>query len=147
MYCTNTMLMGGKLCTFEPAAAGQHSLAVCVQRAVCASPALHGIPPQANAITPGLALTNCMFYLPQGKAGMSVSNALGSNVFNVLIGLGLPYFIVQAARGRPAAVRLPSHPSQQIFGLRCLWVWELLLYRAATGRRAVHDLPRILLAA
>ncbi len=50
-----------------------------------------------------------MFYLPQGKAGMSVSNALGSNVFNVLIGLGLPYFIVQAARGRPAAVRLPSH--------------------------------------
>lgn len=98
---------GWKLCTFEPAAADQRSLAVCVQSAVCASPALHGIPPQANAITPGLALTNCLFYLPQGKAGMSVSNALGSNVFNVLIGLGLPYFIVQAARGRPAAVRLP----------------------------------------
>ena len=35
---------------------------------------------------------------------MAVANALGSNVFNVLVGLGLPYFVVQAARGRPAVV-------------------------------------------
>lgn len=37
---------------------------------------------------------------------MTVANALGSNVFNVLIGLGLPYFVVQAARGHPAIVRV-----------------------------------------
>lgn len=40
---------------------------------------------------------------------MAVANALGSNVFNVLVGLGLPYFIVQAARGRPAVVS--PHPA------------------------------------
>ena len=37
---------------------------------------------------------------------MAVANAMGSNVFNVLIGLGLPYFVVQATRGRPAVVRI-----------------------------------------
>ena len=35
---------------------------------------------------------------------MAVANALGSNVFNVLIGLGLPYLVVQGARRRPAQV-------------------------------------------
>lgn len=40
----------------------------------------------------------------QGKATMAMSNALGSNVFNVLIGLGVPYWIVQAVRGHPADV-------------------------------------------
>jgi Ca2+/Na+ antiporter len=41
-----------------------------------------------------------------------VCRVLGSNVFNVLVGLGLPYFIVQAARGRPAVVRCQSPPCQ-----------------------------------
>ena len=63
---------------------------------------------------PASAVSKGHFIDPQGKAGMAVANALGSNVFNVLIGLGLPYLIVQAARGRPAEVRC-----QPIEGKRC----------------------------
>lgn len=40
----------------------------------------------------------------QGQPTMVVCNAFGSNIFNVLIGLGLPYFVVQAARGELAEV-------------------------------------------
>lgn len=30
----------------------------------------------------------------QGRGGMAISNALGSNIFNILVGLGLPWFAV-----------------------------------------------------
>ncbi|QSE96872.1 calcium/sodium antiporter [Fulvivirga lutea] len=30
----------------------------------------------------------------QGRGGMAVSNAIGSNIFDILIGLGLPWFII-----------------------------------------------------
>ncbi len=30
----------------------------------------------------------------QGRGGMAISNALGSNIFNILIGLALPWFII-----------------------------------------------------
>jgi K+-dependent Na+/Ca+ exchanger-like protein len=35
----------------------------------------------------------------QGRGDMAVSNAIGSNIFDILIGLGLPFFIVMAANG------------------------------------------------
>ncbi len=39
-----------------------------------------------------------------GKGGMAVSNAIGSNIFDVLIGLGLPWFIALTFFGRDVEV-------------------------------------------
>lgn len=35
----------------------------------------------------------------QGRGDMAVSNAIGSNIFDILIGLGLPFFVVMAFSG------------------------------------------------
>ena len=32
----------------------------------------------------------------EGKGGMAVANAIGSNVFDICLGLGIPYFIATA---------------------------------------------------
>lgn len=79
----------------------------------------------------------------QGKADMSVANALGSNVFNVLIGLGLPYFVVQAARGYPAVVDTASlwpDVGCLLVGLACF-----LLLAAATRLRLTRAVGYALL--
>ena len=36
----------------------------------------------------------------QGRGGMAVSNAVGSNIFDILIGLGLPWLIMSIASGK-----------------------------------------------
>lgn len=46
----------------------------------------------------------CFAMAAQGKPTMVVCNAFGSSIFNVLIGLGLPCFVVQAVMGEPADV-------------------------------------------
>lgn len=38
----------------------------------------------------------------QGRGGMAISNAVGSNIFDILIGLGLPFLIIIAASGGEA---------------------------------------------
>lgn len=39
-----------------------------------------------------------------GKGGMAISNAIGSNIFDILIGLGLPWLIVLVVFGREVEV-------------------------------------------
>ncbi len=41
----------------------------------------------------------------QGRGGMAVSNAVGSNIFDILIGLGLPFIIVIAVSGGSLAIK------------------------------------------
>lgn len=40
----------------------------------------------------------------QGRGDMAVSNAVGSNIFDVLFGLGMPWLIVVLLRGEPVSV-------------------------------------------
>merc|ERR1712167_166685 len=40
----------------------------------------------------------------QGEGDMAVSNAIGSNVFDILMGLGLPYFLGCLVHGKPLGV-------------------------------------------
>jgi Ca2+/Na+ antiporter len=40
-----------------------------------------------------------IFSAKQGYAGMAVSNAIGSNVFDILIGLGVPWLIFSSYAG------------------------------------------------
>jgi K+-dependent Na+/Ca+ exchanger-like protein len=37
----------------------------------------------------------------QGRGDMAVSNAIGSNIFDILIGLGLPWLIITLIKGKP----------------------------------------------
>lgn len=39
-------------------------------------------------------LVSSMIVAKQGRGGMAISNAIGSNIFNVFIGLGLPWLLV-----------------------------------------------------
>ncbi|MDH5396724.1 MAG: calcium/sodium antiporter, partial [Cyclobacteriaceae bacterium] len=41
----------------------------------------------------------------QGRAGMAVSNAIGSNIFDIMIGLGLPWALVYILRGHFVEVK------------------------------------------
>ena len=52
----------------------------------------------------------CRVPYVQGSADLAVSQAIGSNVFNILVALGLPYCIVLAAKGATTAVRLIACP-------------------------------------
>lgn len=40
----------------------------------------------------------------EGEADMAIANAIGSNVFDILLGLGLPWFFVTIGYGKPFPV-------------------------------------------
>lgn len=44
-------------------------------------------------------LMSSIIVAKQGRGGMGVSNAIGSNIFDILIGLGLPFMIVMLVKG------------------------------------------------
>jgi K+-dependent Na+/Ca+ exchanger-like protein len=50
----------------------------------------------------------------QGRGGMAVSNALGSNIFDILIGLGLPWLIHVIVSG--AALDIPAATTANLSG-------------------------------
>jgi Ca2+/Na+ antiporter len=43
-----------------------------------------------------------------GQGDMAVSNAIGSNVFDILLGLGLPYFLSNVLKGKTPVVDTAS---------------------------------------
>lgn len=44
-------------------------------------------------------LVSSMIVAKRGRGGMAISNAIGSNIFDILVGLGMPWFIILAIRG------------------------------------------------
>ncbi len=40
----------------------------------------------------------------QGRGGMAISNAIGSNIFDILIGLGLPFLLIILINGAPISL-------------------------------------------
>ncbi|MFO8054875.1 MAG: calcium/sodium antiporter [Bacteroidales bacterium] len=73
----------------------------------------------------------------KGRGGMAISNALGSNIFDILLGLGIPWLIVILVFGKSVEVS-----SQNIFTSMVLLfgsvivVFLLLMYRRWKIRRA-----------
>jgi K+-dependent Na+/Ca+ exchanger-like protein len=69
-----------------------------------------GIPPVVVALTILAAgtsipdLISSMIVAKQGRGEMAVSNAVGSNIFDILIGLGLPWIIALTLLSRQVAV-------------------------------------------
>lgn len=53
-------------------------------------------------------LISSMIVAKQGRAGMAFSNAVGSNVFDILIGLGLPWLIVLIIKNEAITVETES---------------------------------------
>lgn len=50
----------------------------------------------------------------QGRGGMAISNALGSNVFDILIGLGLPWLIMAMIKGKGGFEVITENINQHI---------------------------------
>lgn len=63
--------------------------------------------PQREATAPEgkAAGCSCRACCVQGHGDLAVSNAVGSSVFNILVGLGLPYCIVLSAKHSTVQVR------------------------------------------
>ncbi len=49
-------------------------------------------------------LVSSLIVSKQGRGGMAVSNAVGSNIFDILIGLGLPFLLFILASGGPISI-------------------------------------------
>ncbi len=72
---------------------------VLVENAIAISVALH-----VPAVIIGLTVlaigtsvpdfVSSIIVAKQGRGGMAISNAIGSNIFNILLGLGLPWFVI-----------------------------------------------------
>ncbi len=66
-----------------------------------------GLPPVVIALTVLAAGTSApdliasVMVARQGRGGMAVANAIGSNIFDVLVGLGLPWLVALTLVGRP----------------------------------------------
>ncbi len=83
-------------------------------------------------------LISSMIVAKQGRGDMAVSNAVGSNIFDILIGLGLPWILVILIRGENVGVANENLLSS-VFLLfaTVLAVFFLLLVRNWTiGKRA-----------
>lgn len=55
-------------------------------------------------IAAGTSVPDALSSVAVGKSGqgdMAVANVLGSNIFNILLGLGLPWFLKAVASGKP----------------------------------------------
>ena len=67
-----------------------------------------------------------------GQGDMAVSNVLGSNVFNIFLGLGLPWLLYSAIEGKPytsSALR-----GDVVWPVIILFVYILLLVRTPAAR-------------
>ncbi len=50
----------------------------------------------------------------QGRGGMAISNALGSNIFDILIGLGLPWLVMAMIKGKNGFEVITTNINEQI---------------------------------
>lgn len=62
----------------------------------------------------------------QGRGGMAISNAIGSNIFDILIGLGLPFLIVIVSLGGEANIDVGNIEISVYFLLASVFVVFLL---------------------
>jgi len=92
---------------------------VLVESAVVVSDAM-GIPKYIVALTIlafGTSVPDMMssvIVAKQGRGGMAISNALGSNIFDILLGLGIPWLILIIATGNSISVH-ESNITSHIF--------------------------------
>ena len=69
----------------------------------------------------------------QGRGGMAVSNAVGSNIFDILIGLGLPWLLYIISSGVPIA----GDTSQLDISISLLFISVLFIFFALAVRKWV----------
>lgn len=74
----------------------------------------------------------------QGRGGMAISNAIGSNIFNILIGLGLPWMFILAFTGKTIHVATENLNNSIIllFATVLAILFLLLLRKWKIGRKS-----------
>jgi K+-dependent Na+/Ca+ exchanger-like protein len=64
----------------------------------------------------------------QGRNGMAISNAIGSNIFDILFGLGLPWLMVILIKGSPVTVETSDlHSSVLVLFLSLVAIFLIML--------------------
>lgn len=109
---------------------------------------MFGIPEAIIALTVLAAgtsipdLVSSVIVAKQGRGGMAISNALGSNIFDILIGLGLPWLVFLAFSGRTIPVSTENLlTSVMLLFATVLIIFFLLLVRKwKIGHRAGYFL-------
>ena len=62
----------------------------------------------------------------QGRGGMAISNAVGSNIFDILMGLGLPFLIIIISMGGKADIEVGDIEISVYFLLASVFIVFLL---------------------
>jgi K+-dependent Na+/Ca+ exchanger-like protein len=83
-------------------------------------------------------LVSSIIVAKRGKGDMAVSNAVGSNIFDIGIGLGLPWLLVTAYTGAPVQVETTELLTSTglLFGSIFLMVGLLLVRRWELGKKS-----------
>ncbi len=83
-------------------------------------------------------LLSSIIVAKQGRGDMAVSNAVGSNIFDILVGLGLPWLIILLARGGSIAVGTDNLLSSVflLFATVIAILFILVVRKWTIGRRA-----------
>ncbi len=83
-------------------------------------------------------LVSSIIVARRGKSDMAVSNAVGSNIFDIGVGLGLPWLIVTVATGNAVRVETTELMASTalLFGSIVVVVLLLLWCRWELGRRS-----------
>ncbi|MCD4794125.1 MAG: calcium/sodium antiporter [Bacteroidales bacterium] len=72
-------------------------------------------------------LLSSLIVSKQGRGGMAISNAVGSNIFDILIGLGLPFMIIILTTGGKASLDI-GNIEQSVYFLLVSVVIVFLLF-------------------
>jgi K+-dependent Na+/Ca+ exchanger-like protein len=83
-------------------------------------------------------LMSSVIVAKQGRGDMAISNAVGSNIFDILIGLGAPWVIILLVKGTPVTVANENLMSSifLLFATVAAVFFILLLKKWSIGRRA-----------
>jgi Ca2+/Na+ antiporter len=78
----------------------------------------------------------------QGRGGMAISNAIGSNIFDILVGLGLPWLVFLAINGGTIPVSTENLYSSVVLLFATVFVifFLFLLRRWKIGRKSGYFL-------
>ncbi|MBP9820341.1 calcium/sodium antiporter [Candidatus Woesebacteria bacterium] len=83
-------------------------------------------------------LLSSIIVAKQGRGDMAVSNAVGSNIFDILVGLGLPWLIILVAKGGSIAVGTDNLLSSVflLFATVVAILFILIVRKWTIGKRA-----------
>jgi Ca2+/Na+ antiporter len=63
-----------------------------------------------------------------GEADMAIANAIGSNVFDILLGLGFPWMLYVLIEGKPVAMNKPQNDYESLEVVLCILLFTVGIF-------------------